>query len=238
MKQRFLPDNFRVLSGSILKVVAVVSMLIDHVGVHLVNNEIILIQYGDYRLTLYRAMRDIGRLAFPIFCFLLIEGFLHTRNQKRYGISLFIFAIISEIPWNLEHTGTFFYDQQNVFFTLLLGYLGMCAIEFLKSCPITQFISLLTLAVLSVILKTDYSIEGYCFIILFYMLREHEILRIFTAPLLSNYRFVLLAFLPISMYNGKRGFIKGNFLKYTFYLIYPMHILIIYIIKANTIGFK
>ena len=238
MRQQFLPNKFKIISGSALKVIAVMTMIIDHIGAHLINREIVLLQIGGYELTLYRAMRDVGRLAFPIFCFLLIEGFLHTRNRKRYGISLFIFALVSEIPWNLEHTGTIFFKEQNVFFTLLLGYLGMCAIEYFKTRPIIQFLSLLGLAILSVVLKTDYSISGYCFIILLYMLREHEVMRIFTTSLLSNYRFVLLAFFLISMYNGKRGFIKGKFLKYAFYAIYPLHIFIIYLIKANLIGFE
>lgn len=238
MRQQFLPDKFKIISGSVLKVIAVVTMIIDHIGVHLINRKIVLLQIGGHELTLYSAMRDIGRLAFPIFCFLLIEGFLHTRSRKRYGISLFIFALVSEIPWNLEHTGTFLYEEQNVFFTLFLGYLGLCTIEYFKARPIVQFLSLLGLAALSVVLKTDYSISGYCFIILLYVLREYEVLRTFTAPILSNYRFVLFAFLPISMYNGKRGFIKGKFLKYAFYVIYPLHIFIIYLIKANTIGFE
>ena len=238
IRQDFIPDRFRVLSGSMLKLIAVISMIIDHVGCHLVDHNIILLQAGGYKLPLYRLMRDLGRFAFPIFCFLLIEGFLHTRNKIRYGASLAILAVISEIPYDLEHNGTLYYPEQNVFFTLLLGYLGLCAIERFREKPLRVFLSLLCLAVVSYFLDADYSIQGFAFIILLYALREQKILRVFTAVLLNNFRFAALAFLPISLYNGKRGFIRGAFLKYLFYLIYPVHIFIIYLIKLNYIGFE
>ena len=238
IRQSFIPDRFRVFSGSMLKLIAVISMFIDHVGVHLVDQSIILLQVGAYKLTLYRLMRDLGRFTFPIFCFLLIEGFLHTRSKVRYGISLAVLAVISEIPFDLEHNGTLFYSGQNVFFTLLLGYLGLCAINRFREKPLFAFLLLLGLTVVSYYLSADYWVQGFAFIILLFALREQKLLRIFTAFLLNNFRFVLLAFLPIALYNGKRGFIRGAFLKYLFYVIYPLHIFIIYLIKLNYIGFE
>ncbi len=238
IRQSFIPDRFRVFSGSMLKLIAVISMFIDHVGVHLVDQSIILLQVGAYKLTLYHLMRDLGRFAFPIFCFLLIEGFLHTRSKVRYGISLAVLAVISEIPFDLEHNGTLFYSGQNVFFTLLLGYLGLCAINRFREKPLFAFLLLLGLTVVSYYLSADYWVQGFAFIILLFALREQKLLRIFTAFLLNNFRFVLLAFLPIALYNGKRGFIRGAFLKYLFYVIYPLHIFIIYLIKLNYIGFE
>ena len=237
IRQDVIPDRFRVLSGSMLKVIAVISMFIDHVGCHLVDRVIVLLQIGNYNLTLYRLMRDLGRFAFPIFCFLLIEGCLHTRNKLRYGASLAVLAVISEIPYDLEHNGTLFYPEQNVFFTLLLGYLGLCAIERFREKPVFALLILTGLMIVSYYLEADYKIQGFGFIILLYALREQKIMRIFTALLLNNYRFTMLAFLPVSLYNGKRGFIRGAFLKYLFYFIYPIHILIIYLIKLNFIGF-
>ena len=186
IRQDFIPDRFRVLSGSMLKLIAVVSMFIDHVGVHLVDQSIILLQFGTYKLTLYRLMRDLGRFAFPI----------------------------------------------------LLGFLGLCAIARFREKPLFAFLSLLGLMVVSYYLNADYWVQGFAFIILLYALREQKLLRIFTAFLLNNFRFVLLAFLPIALYNGKRGFIRGAFLKYLFYLIYPLHIFIIYLIKLNLTGFE
>ena len=149
-----------------------------------------------------------------------------------------VLAVISEIPFDLEHNGTFFYSEQNVFFTLLLGYLGLCAIARFREKPLFAFLSLLELLVVCYYLNADYWVQGFAFIILLYALREQKLLKIFTAFLLNNFRFVLLAFLPIALYNGKRGFIRGAFLKYLFYLIYPLHIFIIYLIKLNFIGFE
>ena len=233
-----IPDKWKVFSGSALKVIAVLSMFIDHVGCHLVDKKMVLLQLGSHKLLLYRLMRDLGRFAFPIFCFLLIEGFLHTRSKVRYGVSLAALAVISEIPYNLEHSGTLFYEGQNVFFTLTLGFLGLCAIERFQKRPWICLLSILGMAVVSIYLNADYNISGFAFILLLYALRKNELLRIFTALLLNNFRFVMVSFIPTSLYNGKRGFIKGPFLKYLFYFIYPAHILVIYLIKANTIGFN
>ena len=127
----FFPSRFQILSGSSLKVLAMVIMLIDHTAAVLLSiwQPALdpLFYIGGRGYSAYRICRDIGRAAFPIFCFLLTEGFLHTRNRVRYGRNLFLFALISEIPWNFMFTDTWSYVKQNVFFTLFLGFLGMCA---------------------------------------------------------------------------------------------------------------
>ena len=136
MIQRYtiFPDKMKVFSGSMLKVLAMVTMIIDHIGSQLVDRSIVVFETETYTLTLYRLMRDIGRLAFPLFCFLLIEGFLHTRSKVRYGVSMGVMALISEIPYDLEHHNRLFeIHGQNIFFTLLLGYLAICAVENWKS---------------------------------------------------------------------------------------------------------
>ena len=121
------PEKYRILSGSTLKVIAVVTMLIDHIGAILLSMyqpalKTLFTLFGR-EYSVYLIFRDIGRVAFPIFCFLLLEGFLHTHDRFRYGMNLFIFSLISEIPWNLMFTNTLRYEKQNVFFTLFLGYL-------------------------------------------------------------------------------------------------------------------
>lgn len=142
-------------------------MLIDHIAAFVLylyepaTQPILLV--GSHELSLYKIMRYIGRTAFPIFVFLLVEGFCHTHNKKKYGRNLLIFAIISEIPWNLLHSGTCFYDKQNVFFTLLLGYMGMVVIEMYQDttiilCKIKQTAILFVLLLLSMLLKADYGI--------------------------------------------------------------------------------
>ncbi len=96
------------LSGSALKVIAMISMVIDHVALYLM----------EHGTVLYETMRCIGRIAFPVFAFLIAEGFIHTRSRYRYFFTLLGFAIISEIPWYLLNGAD---GTHNVMFTLALG---------------------------------------------------------------------------------------------------------------------
>ena len=77
------------LSGSSLKVIALVSMTVDHIAYYLM----------EHGTLLYELMRMVGRMAFPIFAFLLVEGYTHTRSRGKYALNLLIFALISEVPW-------------------------------------------------------------------------------------------------------------------------------------------
>lgn len=232
--KRLIPERYRFLSGSALKVIAVVTMLIDHIAVaFLLDSKIVLIQFGLGKdLTLYYFMRCVGRLAFPLYVFLLVEGFSHTRSRVRYGISLAVSAVISELPWNLEHTGTFIYSYQNVMFTLLTGYLALCAIESLKNSPLKLTVVIAALTTAAFTLKFDYGFLGFCFILIMYFLKEFAVVRAAAGICVLESRWIGgLAFVPIAFYNGKRGFIKGAFLKYAFYLFYPVHLFVIYLIK-------
>ena len=234
-QKRLFPAKMRILSGSVLKLIAVITMLIDHIASHLVPKRYVLFSVFGFDVTLYRLMRDIGRIAFPLFVFLLIEGFLHTRSRRRYGVSLLICAVISEVPWDLVHSGEWIHDGQNVFFTLVFGFIGLCAIDSLKKHPFLACCVLITIGVGTLFAKADYGIFGYAFILLMYGLRQQELLRPFTALLLNNHWFCMAAFVPMFMYNGKRGFIKGPVLKYAFYLFYPVHLFIIFLIKYDYI---
>jgi hypothetical protein len=229
----FLPKKFRILSGSALKLLAVIFMIIDHIAVaFLSKNPILLFTVGSKAFTLYHIMRYIGRLAFPLFAFLLVEGFLHTKNRKAYGQNLLIFALISEIPWNLFRSGTWHFSGQNIFFTLFLGFLGLLVLEKFKDKPTKQVLLLLLGFILSIVLRVDYLAGGYVFILLLYILRDKRAAQaVIGCSILSNGLIAGLSFLPINMYNGERGFIKGKFMKYAFYAIYPIHILILFIIK-------
>lgn len=137
------------ISGSTLKLIAIITMLIDHTAATIVNRMLQansgMLNTSDAQaiqdflndnvmlISLNAIMRSIGRIAFPIFCFLLIEGFQHTRNRRNYGIRLAIFALISEIPFDLAFEGTIFeYGHQNVFFTLLIGLLVMEGFRMIK----------------------------------------------------------------------------------------------------------
>ena len=93
------------LSGSSLKIIAVISMVIDHCAYYLL----------EHGTVFYEAMRCVGRIAFPVFAFLITEGFAHTQNRKRYFLQLLGFAIISEVPWFLLDGA----DGLHLFSTLL-----------------------------------------------------------------------------------------------------------------------
>ena len=234
-----IPKKYKILSGSVLKCIALFTMIVDHVGLHLLRNSgIVLLYTSAGPLELFTLMRKVGRLAFPIYCFLLVEGFLHTHDRRKYGLNLLAFALISEIPWNLEHTGALYCPSQNVFFTLFLGYAGMCCIEELKERPLEQLISLIALVLVAMNLKADYGIGGFAFILVMYLLREQKILQAIVGTCIESGGWAAgLAFIPINLYNGQRGFIQGKVMKYLFYAAYPMHIMIIYLIKKKFIGF-
>lgn len=143
------PDLKKGLSGSTIKLIAIIAMLIDHTAATILERMMMRAGYtlvmSDNRLMSawiaghpllyysYITMRLIGRFGFPIFCFLLVEGFVHTRNRVKYALRLFLFALISEIPFDLAVHGEWFYTQyQNVFFTLFIGLITMCAFSFFE----------------------------------------------------------------------------------------------------------
>ena len=233
MERSIIPDKWKVLSGSALKTIALVCMIIDHLAAYLPGRfSEVLFTVGSRTITANRVMRWIGRIAFPIYCFLLVEGLFHTRDRKKYALRLLAFAFISEIPWNLVHSMKLTYSGQNVFFTLFLGCLALILYEQFSGDRIKQAICLLGLMVVSLILSADYGITGYCMIILMYALRENRLLQaVVGCSVLSSTWIAGLAFIPINLYSGERGFIKGKVLQYAFYAIYPVHLLVLYFIR-------
>ena len=158
MKKKVI-DMKKILSGSALKMIAVVTMTIDHLALFLLRYHAEftepLFLYHNKAVNWYVVMRCIGRLAFPLFAFLLVEGFLHTSNRRRYGYSLLICALVSEIPWALLHHG-FHLAGHNVLFTLLLGFLGLCAIERYQEDRWRQGVTLLLMFAFSLFFRADY----------------------------------------------------------------------------------
>ena len=139
-------EKWKILDGSALKLIAMLTMAIDHFASAIVRYaDVPLFTALGHTIDLYPTLRIIGRLSFPIYAFLLVEGFLHTSNTKKYARDLLIFALISELPWNLEHTGTLLFSSQNVMFTLLLGLLGIWAIRDWQDQPRRLALSLLGL---------------------------------------------------------------------------------------------
>ncbi|MBR4109312.1 MAG: TraX protein [Oscillospiraceae bacterium] len=236
MQKSIFPDKYRILSGSMLKLIAMISMLIDHTAFilapvlpYMVTP---LLTFAGREITLYWIMRKIGRIAFPIFCFLITEGYTHTRNKFKYGLNLLIFAIISEIPFNLVFNRFFIFKYQNVFFTLFLGLLLIYILESVSN-QFKKAILMGIVVVISMYINCDYGFKGVLLILLIYLLKNNPVPQaILSYPLLSGGLAALTAFLPINLYSGKRGFIKSNTLKYGFYLFYPIHIVILVIIKT------
>jgi len=171
-----MTDRFKILSGSMLKLIAVISMLIDHTAHVLVKvlpfMKISLFSLGGTNYTVYYVMRLIGRLAFPIFCFLIVEGFLHTRNVKKYCIRLAIFAAVSEIPFNFMLSGKFYdLSHQNVYFTLLIGVIALALYERLEN-HLYKFLAIGFLLAFTHLLHTDYGMNGVMLILVIYLLRS------------------------------------------------------------------
>ena len=157
------------LSGSALKIIAIVTMLIDHIAATVIIRILKFGGYNDGLYQLYRVMRNIGRIAFPIFCFLLVEGFMHTRDREKYALRLGCFAAVSEIPFDLAFNGKVLeVGYQNVFFTLLLGLLTMMAYDVVMNqsrWSVWKRTALSTIAILAGMfaaefLSTDYGALG------------------------------------------------------------------------------
>lgn len=207
------------LSGSWLKVIAILSMTIDHIAYY----------YGVSNPYVYELMRTVGRIAFPTFAFLLAEGYSHTRNRQQYMLSLFTFAILSEIPWILLNHD----NSHNVLFTLLAGVIGMHIIDTSRNKWVT-LPSLVLIGCATLMAETDYSLNGFVLTLLFFMFRGRPDLQmLFGLPLMYEYGFmgILMAFAVIFLYNGERGFIHGKAAKYAFYAFYPAHLMLIYLIR-------
>ncbi len=217
------------MSTFYLKLIAIITMLIDHTTVVLipVDSELHLIG------------RIIGRLAFPIFAFLLVEGFYHTKNIKKYLIRLGIFALVSEIPFDLAFYNNFFdFKHQNIFFTLFLGLctvwlLSLVEVKFKNKLVYINILNaLITIAFsfIAAVLRTDYGFMGILIIVAFYLFRGSKIMLALALVVISGsiiQGFSVLSMIPIWFYNGK----KGKSLKYFFYAFYPAHILALYLIS-------
>lgn len=252
-----MKNNWKFLDSDTLKIIAIATMLIDHIGAALI--ETMLYQGGAgissswYEIdTVLRAM---GRTAFPIFVFLLVEGFFHTRSRGRYFGRLALFALLSEIPFDLAFHGRLFYNGgQNVFWTLSIGFLviwGMSAIDGrigngeglrtlrgIMAC-ILQIPLVLSGYLAAGALRTDYKMYGVLLIVLFYLGRYAGISRLLIC--VAGYLLFLWepycigGFLLILFYNGARKK-RGRGFQYFFYLFYPLHLLILGLLRVVFLG--
>ena len=231
------PERWRILSGSTLKLIAMVIMIIDHYAYYFVSSSVpVLFTLPSSRvITLYWLLRTIGRSAFPIYAMLLVEGFLYTHDRRRYGFRLLLFAMISDIPWDLLHHGVFFsLSSQNVFYTLFLGLVGMEVLERFRGESKKMSLILLVLAIAACYFGADYGISGICLILVCYLFRELSVLRdVLGIGLLSSHMRAFPAFVLMELYSGKRGFVHGKVLQVLFYAVYPLHLMLFYLIKTG-----
>ena len=245
----------RGLSGSALKYIAAFSMLLDHVGLVLLEY---LLVYGGHILAFdspYRPMvvlwarglRMAGRLAFPIFCLLLAEGFVHTRSRGRYLLRLGVFALISEIPFDLAvYNQWVCWDGQNVMLELALGLMTLWAAEEAARRsvwgrnPFAFGCIVLVGSLAAEALRADYGAVGILYMAAFFWLRENRAGRGAAAGLLG-----LLSTLEV---NKGAGALSGFFVylykggggragwRYGFYLFYPAHLLALFLIRRLGMG--
>lgn len=233
----------RGLSGTALKTIACVTMLIDHIGASCIEAGILtpgldigtlsqdtLSAYPLYRLDM--VLRFTGRLAFPLFCFLLVEGFVHTHNIKGYLGRLVLFGLVSEVPFDLAFSRTPFYPgAQNVYWTLALGVLAMAGLKRFEKengLPGWQgFVWAGGCAVLALAANTDYHAIGVLIICTLYLTRADRKRQCIAGAVLFLFELTApLAFALVWFYNGKRGHC-GKALQKGFYWFYPVHLLVL-----------
>lgn len=233
-------QRYKVIDASWLKIIAMISMVIDHIGAFIiVELDIILLSFHGYSLSLAYIARCLGRIAFPIYAFLIAEGFKHTRNRLKYTLNMLLFAVISEIPYNMVFTGTLRYSVQNVYFTLLIGLLMIWAYEGLKVKPVKQIVSLIVLFAIAVVMNASHTYTGAVLILLMYLMSDNIApMSIIGTALQPKFMYCsMLGYIPIYLYNGQRGFIRGKVAKYFFYVFYPAHLLTLYFIKKKLFGY-
>ncbi|MBQ3276528.1 MAG: hypothetical protein IJH47_05670 [Oscillospiraceae bacterium] len=221
--------RFALLDGTALKIIAMASMILDHVGDNFFPGQL--------------WMRALGRIAMPIFAFCVAEGFIHTRDRGRYLRRMGVFALVSEIPFDLVTAGKVLeFSHQNILVTFFWAILALICYEKIlsggRSAGRTALgaVVLAGAALASLPLGMDYNLLAVGMIFLFTLLRNKTLpfrnLAVMAYhALLRNvgiYWFGLLGFLPLFLYNGKRG--RG--LKWLFYVFYPGHLLAIYLLRT------
>lgn len=220
------------LNNNQLKIVAMVSMLLDHVGLML--------------LPQYTILRVLGRLAFPIFAYMIAEGCLHTKNRTRYFLHLLLPAVLIQAVYTFAMHSLY----QNILVTFSLSVITIFAIDRFakKKTAVSCAVMALALAavlflsvVLPILLKdrgfaVDYGFLGVLLPVAVYFAPK-KIWKIISVTVILLIRgilfgelkwFALLAIPLLLLYNGKRGKLK---LKYLFYVFYPAHLVLLYVIE-------
>lgn len=189
-----------------IKVLAVILMVIDHVGFFL--------------LPQYTILRIIGRFSFPLFAFLIVNGYQYTRDVKKYFFRLFIFANIIQLP------ALFMYMPVNIFYTLSFGLLSIIVYERVENY-FYKYVALAGILGITSIIRPDYGIYGVAVIFIIHIFKGKYIqigISMLVASILyygynSIQHFAALTPFIMMLYNNQ----KGRNMKYFFYLFYPVH---------------
>jgi len=256
------------ISQETLKLIACVSMLIDHVAATLVSARLMnaVPEYAAQLLCLQRLMRIIGRIAFPIYCFLLVEGAHRTRDPKKYALRLFVGMLLSEIPFDLAFSGTWMEYKwtlttpllgfnptfNSVMMTLMLGFGMLQCMKQLKG--FWRAAVILPFYVLAEMLDTDYAGMGILLIAVFALTRgtAHEKLLCFLGCAvvlcsggkdmqvfgiwINTEGFAMLSLIPIFLYDGRK-LTHSKAVQWSFYLFYPVHIAILALLRFLIFGY-
>lgn len=231
------------LNSTALRLLAILFMLLDHLWATVVPGNL--------------WMTCVGRLAFPIFAFQLCEGYRHTGDFRRYCLRLLLFALLSEIPFNLFYAGSVLFPfHQNVMFTLLLGLLAIRQADMLRreqgiKKKSLRCLALLTVLAGGVLLFPDYGLRGVMTVLCFFVFREHRLFQLAAMAVLNIFAFkgqtipvsllgltcdfpiqgfALLALPLFWLYNGEKG-PGGKGLRLFWYIFYPLHMLALYFIQ-------
>ena len=231
------------LDSTALRLLAILFMLLDHLWATVVPGNL--------------WMTCLGRLAFPVFAFQLCEGYRHTADFRRYCLRLLLFALLSEIPFNLFYTGSVLFPfHQNVLFTLLLGLLAVRQADMLRrekglKKKILRGLTLLLILAGGVLLFPDYGLMGVMTVLCFFIFREHRLFQLAAMAVLNIITFkgqtipvslgalafdfpiqgfALLALPLIWLYNGRKG-PGGKGMRLFWYIFYPLHMLVLYFIQ-------
>ena len=224
---------YQILNGAQLKYIAFISMLIDHT-----NNALITPMLNGKGALLYisNAFSIIGRIAFPIFMFFLIEGFFKTRSRKKYLASLLIFGLISEVPFDMFVSRTFFEPNwNNMMFTLSLCLGVIWLIDSLRAKlnnTLLWFITSLPILGISCFIATwlslDYDYHAVLIAYIFYIFRQKPVIGAGLGYIsIIKELWSILGFVLTLTYNGDRG----RQYKWLNYAFYPVHLLILGILR-------
>lgn len=230
------PKSWQIFNGAQLKYIAFLSMLLDHI------NNALITPYLDGKgplLHVSNLLSILGRIAFPLFMYFLVEGFFKTRSRKKYLMNLLIFAIVSEVPFDLFTSRELFNNNwNNMMFTLALSLVTIWIVDELKgrlskkSAALWYGASIVVVAVMCAVamfFSLDYDYHAIIVAYLFYLFYEKPI---YGAALgyvsIIKELYSVLGFVATLTYNGERG----KQYKWLNYAFYPVHILILGLLRV------